>query len=348
MKKIYCAYCGTQNKIEKTKCKRCQKKLNLQNHPWKDYFHNHIKDDLKNKTTDQITSLLINYIKSNFYGVIFSITIIATTITTVTTIINENQNGIVKVTEKPAMLSSRREISLNNHIVQRLYTYNQINKKEKLDHGFYQERMMNQADLTDQEKLSIVYRYIDPMKSNSNITSCEQINGYKELYHICLNNPEMLIGKSDYHIEFYSIDMPLLITTYRHIFGSSQELPKTTGMVASERQCEYSETTKEYLCYSIPAGYGYEYKEATKLVKAIKDQNKIELYDYIIFYKDDKNSQEIGVYKDINLTHIIGKEYNESLIEQGQLYKHTYRQDSTGNYYWYSSEPIMIPLNEIN
>lgn len=80
MSKIYCVFCGTENKVEDKKCSKCKKELNPLEHPFKDYIYNHIKDDLKGKATDSIISLLKNFIKSHLYGSLMTAAIIFTVV----------------------------------------------------------------------------------------------------------------------------------------------------------------------------------------------------------------------------------------------------------------------------
>ena len=44
MTSIYCVYCGTENVLENKKCKKCKKKLNPKNRPFRDYMVDKLKD----------------------------------------------------------------------------------------------------------------------------------------------------------------------------------------------------------------------------------------------------------------------------------------------------------------
>ena len=76
MKKIYCIRCGNKNDKRSERCNKCHCKLNQKESLWKDYIFDHIKDDLKGKVTDNIFSLLTNFIKSHLYGVVMSILVL--------------------------------------------------------------------------------------------------------------------------------------------------------------------------------------------------------------------------------------------------------------------------------
>ena len=45
------------------------------------------------------------------------------------------------------------------------------------------------------------------------------------------------------------------------------------------------------------------------------------------------------IKEEINNPNLMNSISNE-ILEQGAVYKHTFKKDSTGNYYWYSSERI--------
>lgn len=103
-KKIYCVYCGEKNNIDDLKCKKCNKKLNPKEHLFRDYLIDHIKDDLKGKTQDKILSIIKNFIISHLYGSVLTATLIFTIVTSVVVGIKENNNEIIKVTERPTMM----------------------------------------------------------------------------------------------------------------------------------------------------------------------------------------------------------------------------------------------------
>ena len=101
--KIYCVYCGEKNNTMDINCKKCNKKLNPKENMLLDYIKDHIKDDLKGKVEDNIFSIIKNFIISHLYGSILTATLIFNLVTSIVTTVNNN-NKIVKVTEKPILL----------------------------------------------------------------------------------------------------------------------------------------------------------------------------------------------------------------------------------------------------
>lgn len=104
--KIYCTKCGTENNINNTDCIKCHEVLNKKHHPLLEYMKSKIKGKFKDKVEDKAFSIIINYIKSNLYGFILSISILASlTSVVVNVVLNNNTNDIQKVTEKPTIVS---------------------------------------------------------------------------------------------------------------------------------------------------------------------------------------------------------------------------------------------------
>ncbi len=98
-------------------------------------------------------------------------------------------------------------------------------------------------------------------------------------------------------------------------------------------------------------------KGCSQLIKATQKGNDIYLYDKYIFAAQLPEVDNFGVYKtptyyytSSSKTNLIEKvEQDESLeentillkySEKAQQYKHTFKKDTNGNYYWVSTEPI--------
>jgi hypothetical protein len=88
----------------------------------------------------------------------------------------------------------------------------------------------------------------------------------------------------------------------------------------------------------------YAYAEADY---ALKYSDYVELYDYYINidFSDnsmayDKDSNNLSSNKYNGSTDFNQKLSLSTLKEIGQLYKHTFKLNSDGSYYWYSSESV--------
>jgi len=78
MDKIYCVYCGMENKKPNEKCCKCNKKLNPKENLVVDYLLDHVKGDLEGNFEENIIELIINFIKNHLYGAIMTMSIIIT------------------------------------------------------------------------------------------------------------------------------------------------------------------------------------------------------------------------------------------------------------------------------
>lgn len=101
-KEIYCVYCGSKNKLNDLKCKKCKKKLDPKENMVLDYLKDHVKDNLKGNIQDSIISIIKNFIISHLYGFILTATLIFTIVSALVTSVSDQ--NIVEVTEKPTIL----------------------------------------------------------------------------------------------------------------------------------------------------------------------------------------------------------------------------------------------------
>ncbi len=97
-KKQYCVHCGAENNIEDKKCCKCKKTIKP-----KSNLLEYMKENAKDKAEDKVMSIIKDYIKSHLYGTILICSIIATVTSAV--IVNNEDNYIQKVTEKPNLSS---------------------------------------------------------------------------------------------------------------------------------------------------------------------------------------------------------------------------------------------------
>lgn len=87
--KIYCVFCGTENKSDDDKCLSCHKKLNPKENLFVDYLKNHIRDDIKGQVEDKLSSIIIAYLKSHLYGLILTLSIVITSTSIIISSLNE-------------------------------------------------------------------------------------------------------------------------------------------------------------------------------------------------------------------------------------------------------------------
>jgi len=345
MKKIYCIYCGNVNEFDKELCSYCKKKLHPKEHLWKDYITNHIKDDLKSNIEDNIFSYLTNFVKSHFYGVILSLVVFSSATTLV--LQNTNSNYIEEVFEKPSEFI-KENLDVNSSLVKKLYSYLDFNKELDTDMlcddctlDFYDNHTVTYDDFNDVIKLYISYEKADLDSSRTFVryTSCEDINEYETIYKYCLENETSVVGANGTRgdFAFYTIDNDALRNSYHNIFGLDKNLPLGSYQLSPGKTCESSSITNDYLCYMVPSMYTNDSYEYTQIISAIKYGDYIFVYDYFIYIVD---SYDTGTFKDRFQSKKLSDESDESLITSGQIYEHTFKLDSNGNYYWLRSEPV--------
>lgn len=327
MNKIYCVYCGAKNDRNKEKCIKCKKPLDPEEHLFKEYLYNHVKDDLKGKVKDNFLSLITNYIKSNLYGVFITMAVIFSASAGVTHIIN---NTSEKVDSKPVVTINTEVLDINSDLVKDIYAYNQINRERETEKDFYQDKLVTFNDLSDAYKFDLAFRFINFERSvKHDISTCDFLKGYS-LYDYCLQDSEYILS-----FHYFSVVKKDLEESWHKIFGTNNPLPLGEFTVSEVLQCEYSEENDDYLCFMGMVGGYWVPEQYTKLIKAEKYGNTITLYDQYILFAEDYLT-----YKDPEEKIKLGDSWDEKLIEKGQLYKHTYKKDKNGNYYWVSSEPI--------
>ncbi len=114
---IYCTFCGTKNEETFDNCTKCKKTLHPKNHLFKDFLYDHIKDDLKGKVEDNIFSYLKNFIISNLYGTVMTVSVVFTTAIVVTSALKPYKT-VASFEEINRKMSSNR-----NEVTIKVYTY---------------------------------------------------------------------------------------------------------------------------------------------------------------------------------------------------------------------------------
>lgn len=76
----YCTHCGSANKKSALFCEECERKISTSYRPFYDFLKNHTKDEIKGTVTDTFFSLLKKYLMSHVYGIVLSVSIVATAV----------------------------------------------------------------------------------------------------------------------------------------------------------------------------------------------------------------------------------------------------------------------------
>lgn len=330
--KIYCIHCGTENTIKSTDCIKCSKPLNKKYHPLLEYMKSKIREDLKSKVEDKAFSIIINYIKSNLYGCVLSISILAS-LTSVIVNVAINHNDISKVTEKPT-ITKEVALSIDDEVVKELYENQKRNHRDNsFRKSYYEDKYVTFNDL---DKETIVYlanpSHILLTKDNCEFYTNEIENGKNLCEYL---EAELVV---DDIISYFIVDAKDFENKVKKVFGNDKavNLSEFKEFKIYE-DCTYYEKAGNYLCShyntAVPIG---DYSEM-KIIKATKKGNILTIYDKFFV------RNEVGqICRNKNCTKKITVEVNDfdDYFEYAQTYKHTYIQDKEGNYYWFSSEPV--------
>ncbi len=344
-KNIYCIFCGTKNDSKNEFCKKCNKTLTPQDHLWIDYFKGHVKDKLKGCEEDKVSSIITNYIISHLTGIAFSVLFVATIIHGVTNITKEDYSYIKEVTESPSISA---ELALDDESVIIAQKFLKQDYLKKFPTGFYEKKKMTYDDL--QEKRGMTFEYIYDYKKLKELqiifNNCEEAKDYPDIYALCNWDSSYVVGDDAGARDYYLFDANDFEKEYKKLYGNDKILEKENFKVHSIYECSYYEKSDKYICHTLETGWATDAAEFTKLVKAEKINNQLILYDYYVWVTPD------GTYKDYKETRKISDKLvtdniwnneefkNEELFEQGQLYKHVFKSNGNGEYYWYSSEPV--------
>lgn len=359
MSKIYCVHCGKENNDNKEKCKYCNHELNSKDHLWKDYIYDHIKDDLKGKVTDKTIALITNFIKSHMYGTIMTILIVG--FGTIGVIKSTTNNFLDKVSSS-SDIAYLKEISLASEEVIKAHEIVTINYDliledyddiKENDEGFYIDKYVDYNSFSNKTRLYLTTRISDIAKTSYDFTNCDGIKDYANLYNWCkedISGSGLYFGE-DYvsAMGFYKIDGTTLETNYHNIWGDDKKINHEDFIIKYNSSCEYSRESNDYLCYMLPEGWPAIPQEITKMIKAETIKDTMYLYDYYV------TSSDSGTFKDKYLTKKISDiDYKEiyfankedmSILKKGQVYKHTFKKNRNGTFYWVSSTPVELDLN---
>ena len=271
---------------------------------------------------------------------------------------DSNNNSSVNNGNKDTENTSKEEsLSLNDTTVKELYS-----RKT----NFHTSSKVNYDNLSDQKKLSVL---LDGLQKKSfklgykDICAKLKTSGNQNMlnnYNTCLSMENKWEDDTDL-VTYYSVE-DVRKNNIKY-FNESTNLPKeynyvmtTTLEVAPE--CEnvvLQSNDNYYLDLDMHCGYGgLDPIIEKELVKATKKDEEIVLYDtyilgisgndtedgqYFNFYQDEDMGTKVKTIK-VNITDD-GVSYDKTDTSGSKkTYKHTYKKNNSGKYYWVSSEPV--------
>ncbi len=268
----------------------------------------------------------------------------------------EDANFVVYQDEMPALVEGKI-LDNNDIIVQKLHKRLELNYIHKIyqnfnsyeNDNFYMDKLVDYTTLSDEAKMYYAYNTIENVERRW-FSSCNDLKSYiynnTNIYNECTSNNEIIMEDySGFEWFFNDINKAKLTKAYQEFYGNDKIFPLKAFTISVTGACAYSKEKDDYICYKQVGGdMGVDGAE-TKLVQAVEYNDRIEIYDRYVWYLH--SDSKYTFYKSrFQNEKIVTQEYNndfnipDEILNQGALYKHTFKKDSTGNYYWYSSERI--------
>ena len=267
----------------------------------------------------------------------------------------DSQVDTTNVEPEPIKLSNNDNtvIDLANMIESDINT----KKGQLYENGyFFQYKNITLSNLSDFEKFAISFTYLNP--EHVDLTSCSDFNkltkynNINNLYSSCVNSKSNIADYADSLLNgaytgLFNLNFKDLQKDYQKIFGNDVLLSENFSSTNLGYVCKYNSNSQNMLCTLGTGGGNTPERAFVETDYALKYSNYIELYDYYINIDFSDNSMSYDKdFKNVANNKYTGQyDYSQNLkLDElkkiGQLYKHTFKQNSDGSYYWYSSEPV--------
>ena len=149
---------------------------------------------------------------------------------------------------------------------------------------------------------------------------------------------------------------------YRTVFGSVKALEPMTVDRGDGYIYEYSQTSQCFYGHTAPGGRttDYKYERDIDRVEQATDGSEVYVYENLLFFTNDPNNEKsYALYKNTDKKDVIIDNIKRDIVDgktlfngmeldalfdqydgQGGNFKHTFKRDENGNYFWYSTEYI--------
>lgn len=249
--------------------------------------------------------------------------------------VNMSYNGLLNKeinTEKTdnASVEIINDLDINSDLVQKLYSYIPA-IDYKIQKNVYQDKKITLKEMKNDFLLMCAFRKLS------------------------LKNEDKKQISDEYGLEtgWYSFDANILQNKVKELYGENANIPNQSFDDGAGLACNYHDGL-----YDVTTGGGSNEGliPVSKLVEAYSQNNEI----YIItknatfvytaesekgsLYTDSTLTSKIKDYKDEKYIIMDGNKIAEDIIKNDEEkmvnYKHTFKKDTNGNYYWVSTEPI--------
>lgn len=245
------------------------------------------------------------------------------------------------------------ELKVDNEIVVKAYSYVPSVFNREILPTAYQDKKIEFNDLPNEVKLINVFRNIKFSKEDivfSEIDGREQGGWIKS------------DDGSEYPSGFYTFDESLIHKTLKEIYGEKATIMNDNFKISCVESCQYHEAEEgsESGRYSHgEGGSGYAFAPVSFITKAYIEEDALYLFDKFLQFEEIPNQGELReteykIYKstvgepieivkdekidlfDKNIYEYVKTRYAEKMAE----YKHTFKRNNNGEYYWVSTEPV--------
>lgn len=226
-----------------------------------------------------------------------------------------------------------KELNLNSELITELYSYIPIIvSSNKIEENAYQSNLVTKEDLETEYLLACAFKKLN-----------------------LLDNQKQ---PSELAEEWYTFDAEILQEKVKQIYG--EKLENKSFDIGYGKGCSYK--NGKYL-HSFGGGSDEDVHSIRKIQSAYKENENICIEDKYMVYNGKYEESKANLYtsSDENATLIANldftktismknEELEKELLKQYekymQTYKHTFKKNDNGEYYWYSTEPIISETEE--
>ncbi len=178
-------------------------------------------------------------------------------------------------------------------------------------------------------------------------------------YDVVPNNG---LTESDDVADIKKFELQNVEIAYRTVFGSVKALEPMTVDRGDGYIYEYSESSQCFYGHTAPGGRttDYKYERDIDKVEQAADGSEVYVYENLLFFtNDDAHEKAYALYKNTDKKDVIIDNIKRDIVDgktlfngveldalfdqydgQGGNFKHTFKRDENGNYFWYSTEYI--------
>ena len=240
-----------------------------------------------------------------------------------------------EIKEEPTILDLKVDGSFS------LDLYNKIPIQEAGLEPYY-SGTTTMEDISDSQKLLFILKRMEDNKQ----------------YEVVPNNG--LVTDSSDAADVKKFDMLSVEIAYKAVYGSVQNVPRINADTGHGYVYEYSEHGDCFYGHSAPGGSNIDYTYERDIDRVEQNDSGTEVYVYenlLFFAPDDAHEKAYALYKTTDKSNVIIDNIKRDVVDGTRLYngmklddlfnqydgqggdfKHTFKLDSNGNYYWYSTE----------